>query len=528
VGRVEHSKRPEFLEWLRGLGTVVETHGSWVVLSLDQALKFKKPVDLGFLDFSSREKRQALCQREVELNRRLAPNVYRSVLPLYWGPGGYTLGQEGVPAPAAGDLELVDHAVAMRRLGEDLRADVLLARGQLDGAHLRRLARRLVDFHASLTNDPAVAAFGSAEAVAGNVRENFDELEPLAHDVLLPAEWQTLQAAQLDFLRQRTALFEARVQGGHVRDGHGDLRLEHVYFEGDDVLVVDCIEFNDRFRFADTALDTAFLSMDLRHCGRADLAEDFLAEVAMRSGDYEAYALTDFYESYRATVRGKVAAFRESQLGRSTPAASVVHHEARAFLLQALASLAKKPEPQLICMGGLIASGKSTLARAIASELHCPHLDSDGTRKRLHGVDPWTPLISAPFVAAYTAAETERTYARLRELARIVLLSGRAVVVDASFRTSQLRQSFVELGEQTGCRVTFVECHASETVTEQRLHRRAESASRSDGRLATLAAFRDAYESIADGELPRLLRCDTSGSDDGARDQVLRFLASTS
>lgn len=527
MGRVEHSKRPEFLEWLRGLGTVVETHGSWVVLFGDQALKFKKPVDLGFLDFSSREKRQTLCQREVELNRRLAPNVYRSVLPLYLGPAGYVLGQDDAPTAGAGDLELVDHAVLMRRLGEDQRADVLLARGQLDTAHIRRVARRLVDFHASLTRDSAVAAFGTAEAVARNVRENFDELEPLAHEVLLPGEWQTLQAAQLDFLRQRAALFEARVQGGHVRDGHGDLRLEHVYFEGDDVLVVDCIEFNDRFRFADTALDTAFLSMDLRHCGRADLAEDFLAEVAMQSGDYEAYALTDFYESYRATVRGKVAAFRESQLGR-TRAAEAVHHEARAFLLQALASLAEKPERQLICIGGLIASGKSTLAQAIATELHCPHLDSDGTRKRLHGVEPSMSLMSAPFAAAYTAEETERTYARLRELTRIVLLSGRAVVVDASFRTSQMRQGFVELGEQMGCRVTFVECRADEAVTEARLRRRAESASRSDGRLATLAAFRDAYEPIADAELPRFLRCDTSRADDGPRDQVLRFLASTS
>jgi uncharacterized protein len=528
VGRAEHSKSPEFLEWLHGLGTVVETHGSWVVLRADQALKFKKPVDLGFLDFSSREKRQTLCHREVELNRRLAPDVYLSVLPLYRGPAGYTLGQDGTPGPGAGEFELVDHAVAMRRMAEDVRADVMLARGQLDRAHIRRLARRLVGFHASLPHDSAVAAFGSAEAVAGNVRENFDELEPLAHEVLSPFEWQTLQAAQLAFLRERTATFEGRVQGGHVRDGHGDLRLEHVYFEGDEVVVVDCIEFNDRFRYADTALDTAFLSMDLRHSGRSDLAEDFLAEVAMQSGDYEAYALTDFYESYRATVRGKVAAFRESQLGRSTRAAEAVHHEARAFLLQALASMAKRPAPGLICFGGLIASGKSTLARAIASELHCPHIDSDGTRKRLHGVDPWTPLVSAPFNGAYTPDETGRTYGRVHDLARIVLDSGRTAVVDASFSSRSWRQRFAELARACGCPISFVECHADETVTKQRLLRRADVASVSDGRLATLDSIRHAYEPIADGELPRILRCDTSQSDDGARDQVLRFLASTS
>lgn len=526
MGAAEHSSGPEFSRWLSGLGEVIETHASWVVLTSDQAFKFKKPVDLGFLDFSTKEKREVFCRQEVELNARLAKDVYRGVVPLYLGPDGYVLGPE-LDSRDAGemDLELVDYAVSMRRLDERCRADVLLAEGRLEPGHLQRLAERVAEFHAALPTGGRIAAFGRAEAVRANVQQNFDELLPHALDFLSPAEWQELTSAQLGFLEAHAASFDERSRTGHVKDGHGDLRLEHVYFEQDQIVVVDCIEFSDRFRFADTALDSAFLSMDLRRFGRADLAEDFLARLAFSSGDYEAYALLDFFESYRATVRGKVAAFRERQLAPTSPEAGAAHHEARDYFLQALGSLTRATQPRLICLGGLIASGKSTLARLIGQELHCPIIDADGMRKRLLGLDPWTPLASAPFSGAYSVEASERLYAHLRELARIVLSSGRSVVVDASFRTRAFRRGFADLARECGTALSFVECRAPEALTLERLERRAEGASRSDGSLATFAAFRAAYEAIEPDELPRLLRCDTSLPAPEVEEQVQAFLA---
>jgi aminoglycoside phosphotransferase family enzyme/predicted kinase len=507
MATVEPGASPDFQRFLATLGTLVETHASWVVLTEGEAIKFKKPVDFGFLDFSTREKREACCQAELELNRRLAGSVYRAVLPVYLGPTGYVL---GVPEGDGAAFELVDHAVLMRRLAERDRADTLLEEGRLSAELVRRLAERLALFHAAEPGDPALAAYGSASSLAANVRENWSELEgcSTAPEVL----WAPVKVAQEEFLEGEAYRIEARCLAGHVKDGHGDLRLEHVYFEDDGIVIVDCIEFSDRFRFADTALDIAFLSMDLRRFGRPDLAEDLLAEVARASGDYAAYSVLDFYESYRATVRGKVAALRALQCDGAAQVEQ--KDEARKFFSQALQSLAKRKSARLICVGGLIASGKSTLARSLGHALHCPVIDSDSTRKRLLGVDPFTSLESAPFAGTYSDETTRDTYERVQELARIVLQSGRDVIVDASFRTRELRRTFADFARASGVPFSFIECSAPEVVLRERLRHRAAGPSRSDAREPLLSALQAAYEPVEDGDLERFLRCDTSGQAD--------------
>jgi len=522
MNEAEHSQGPAFLEWLHSQGSVIETHASWVVLSADRAYKFKKPVDLGFLDFSSREKRKICCERELELNRRLAPSVYLAVEPLYRSASGYVLG-DGAKAKAG--LELVDHAVVMRRLRQADCADALLGAGQLEAGHLQRLAAKMVDFHRAAPHGTELSEYGSFESVGQNVRENFGTLASLPD---LPVDaWRALEAAQLRFFERHGPLFQARAQGGHIKDGHGDLRLEHVYFEQDEVVVVDCIEFNDRFRFGDVALDLAFLTMDLRRLARPDLAEDFLAEVAHLSGDYEVYTLVDFYESYRATVRAKVAALRAQQLEADGRDARPAREESRAFLSQALWALEKHERPRLIGLGGLIASGKSTIARGLSSAFHAAVIDSDSTRKRLFGVDPWTSLEAAPFSEAYSEDASRRTYDRVLAHARSVLASGRSVIVDASFRTRAERRALVELAQAERVPLAFIECSAEDSVVRSRLRRRAEGPSKSDGRESLLDALRGALEPIAASELDRLLRCDTSVEDGRALEQAIRFVNET-
>lgn len=503
----QHGASPDFSSWLSGLGSVIETHASWVVLTTDQAFKFKKPVDLGFLDFTTREKREEFCLRELELNRRLAPSVYRRVVSLYRGPEGYVLDPDDAEKDG---LELVDHAVAMRRLREQDRADLLLARGELTAEHLRQLAGRLARFQAGIPSELSLRPYGSAEFVGKNALDNFVQLDDSGSSLGL--QLAPLRAAQQEFLQSHADLFEARCRAGHVKDGHGDLRLEHVYFEHTDVIVVDCIEFNDRFRFGDTALDLAFLSMDLRRLGHPDLAEDFLAEMASQSGDHQAYALVDFYESYRATVRGKVAAFRALQCSGDPRAER--EQEALEFFAQALHAITVKGRPRLVCVGGLIASGKSTLARGLGQALHCAVLDSDSTRKRLHGVAPTTSLAAAPFRDAYSPGASQETYERLQALATAVLQSGRTVIVDASFRTQDLRHGFADLAARLGVPFCFIECSAPESVLRERLRRRAEGPSQSDAREQLLPTLRDAHEPLLDGEFERVLRCDTSGAAD--------------
>ena len=229
-------------------------------------MKRKRPVELGFVDFRTIEARKAACDAEVTLNRRLAPDVYYGVVPVIE------------------DGEVVDWAVHMRRLPQEARADELLARGELLATKLDLVATTLAEFHASARSDAEVARFGSLEAVRFNVEENFEQTETTIHDYLLPKEARELIAWQREILRERAPLIAGRAACGRVRDGHGDLRLEHVYFEDGKPrpTIIDCIEFADRFRFADVCADVAFLSMDLAAHGRVDFGRALPREVRAR------------------------------------------------------------------------------------------------------------------------------------------------------------------------------------------------------------------------------------------------------
>ncbi len=322
---------------------LIETHISWVFLAEREVWKVKKPVSLGFLDFSEPPQRRAACEAEVRLNRRLAAEVYRGVVPITRGRSGrHRFGGDGEP---------VDWAVHMHRLDETARADRRLADGRLGALEVERIAARLARFHAAARADAETAGYGSVEAIAGNVRENFAQTRDSAAAFLTPAQAAETEAWQLRFLEHNQHLFAERAAAGRVRDGHGDLRLEHVYMsagggsggdgDGEDdggVVIVDCIEFNRRFRFADVAADVAFLAMDLSWQGRADLAERFLAAYAHRSGDYGLYPLIDFYESYRAWVRGKVAVLLAADPHAAAAVRDRAAAQARRYFLLALAS----------------------------------------------------------------------------------------------------------------------------------------------------------------------------------------------
>ena len=432
-------------------------------------------------------------------NARLAPDVYLGVVPILRGG------------------EVVDWAVHMRRLPDDVRADVMLGEGRLTPEHLDDVAERLAAFHdgASLAPD----RFGGAASVRANVEENFAQTRNALASLLRPDEVAELLGWQTSFVQTRWSLFEQRVEAGRVRDGHGDLRLEHVYFTSPSapqapehslrsleplryaprLSIIDCIEFNDRFRYADVCADVAFLSMDLASHGRVDLAERFVARYARASNDFDLYALIDFYESYRAFVRAKVATFSHARA------------EARRHLLLALsADRHALLSPSLVAVGGVIASGKSTLAERLGDAMSAPVLDADRTRKSMLGVTPMTRLREGAWHGAYDPTFTEKVYAEVLRRADVVLASGRPVVIDASFRTQAFRQRAQALAKSHGVPFRFVECRAPRDVCLTRLAARERSPSVSDGRRAIFDDFCKSYE--APSELParELITIDTT------------------
>jgi aminoglycoside phosphotransferase family enzyme/predicted kinase len=462
---------------------VRETHVSLVFLGERDVYKVKKPVELGFLDFRTIDRRKEACAAEVELNARLAPDVYLGVVPVVRRKGGsFAFG---------GDGEVVDWAVHMKRMQDAERADVLLAKGRLTGPILDAVADRIAAFHAASKPDARAAELGAPAAVARNVVENFAQTRAVIAAHLARDEAAEIEAWQLRFLRERAPLFEARVAAGRVRDGHGDLRLEHVYVgKSGRITVLDCIEFNERFRVADVASDIAFLAMDLAWRGRVDLAERLLARYALASGDYDLYALVDFYESYRAYVRGKVATMLAADEGAKAEARRAASLEARRYFLLALAAHRSAVlAPLLVCVGGVIASGKSTVAAAVAGALGAPVVEADRTRKQMLGVAPETRLDDPAWSGAYDLAFTERVYAEVLRRAGAVLASGRPVVVDASFRSAEQRAAARRMARERGVPIRFVECVAPADVCRARLARRASEGGISDGRLAIFDAF---------------------------------------
>lgn len=504
---------------------VVETHISRVYLGPERVWKTKKPVDLGFLDFTTREARREACDAEVELNRRLAPEVYLGVVPVRRRDGDVLLGERTAGETAedeASEDDATDWAVLMRRLPDERRADRLLEGGDLGAADLDRVADRLARFHAAARCDETTSRFGTVEAVRANVEENFEQTRGVLERYLDAEQAAELRQWQDSFLDREAERFAARIEAGKVRDGHGDLRLEHVYLDVpglDPVVVVDCIEFNDRFRYADVCADVAFLAMDLGIHGRPDLAERFLAAYAREAQDYDLYPLVDFYESYRAFVRGKVASLVAASDDASEPVRRKSEAEARRHFLLALAS-ERRPlvPPRLVAVGGWIASGKSTTARHAGERLDAPVLEADATRKHLVGVRGSTRLWVEPWTGPYDAETTEAVYAELFSRAESLIASGRSAVIDASFRARRHRRAARDLARRLGVPFLFVDCRADAETCRDRLRRRHEDgkAGASDGRLEIFDDFVAAYEEPEPGEFGagELLRLDTGALDE--------------
>jgi uncharacterized protein len=492
-----------------GLGrdvALIQTHISWVFLLERHVFKVRRPVDLGFVDFSSVEQRHADCQAEVRLNAPLAADVYEGVVPIWLDEA------QRVRVGVTPRGPIIDWAVQMRRLPEADRADVLLAKGSLNADAVEAIAVRIARFHAELAVQPAATRFGTVDEILRNVEDNFSATRESLGRYLDERQSEELMAAQRQFLTTHRDLISERVVQGRVRETHGDLRLEHVYLEpGGTIRVLDCVEFSERFRVADVAADIAFLSMDLSRLGHPELAEVLLAAYAREACDYELFQLVDFYQSYRAFVRGKIAALVAEDDGTDHDTRDRAAQEARRCFLLALAS--ERPSvvrPMLLAVGGAIATGKSTIAELLGRTLPAVVISTDRTRKELAGVSPTTELPHPAWSGAYSPQFTERVYSEVLHRAALVLRSGRPVVLDASFRSRAARARARALAHEHQAAFRFVECRAPEELCHARLDQRARGPSVSDGRREIHDAFRGNFEPVDELPATEHYRLDTS------------------
>lgn len=497
---------------------LIETHISWVLVG-PEVYKIKKPVTLPFLDFSPFEARERACRTEVRINRRLAPRTYLGVVPIRRRPDGrFTFAAGG---------SIVEWAVQMRRLDERRRADVLLAEGALDRSQIDALARVVAAFHADSASGPKIARYGTPELIGRNVADNFVALRRTAGG-LVPEEALTeIERWQRAFLERQRPLFEERMVSGAIRDGHGDLRLEHVFLhdEGDGFEIIDGIEFDDRYRFADVCADVAFLAMDLARLGRVDLAERFVATYARASNDFDLYRSLDFYESYRACVRAKISASLTTSPWTPSAVTDPARAEARRYLLLAQAARRRSVlDPVLVAVAGSIATGKSTLAERLGEEQSAPVVDADRTRKYMLGLSPTEHSAAAgAWQGAYDPRFSERVYAEVLRRADAVLESGRPVIVDASFRTKAARAAARDLARARGVPFLLLECVAPIELCRARIASRVDTVS--DATLGVLEAFLEGYEPVTELSPSEHVRVDTSGTLEASVEQALHQVA---
>ncbi|HEX5192021.1 MAG TPA: AAA family ATPase [Solirubrobacteraceae bacterium] len=461
---------------------VRETHLSWVFLAGERVYKLKKPLVLDFVDYGTPERRRAMCEAEVRLNRRLAPDIYRGVR-------GVAIAH-GAELTTVDDPRAVDFVVEMRRYDERDTLAARLACGELERDQVATVGVALARFHAGAprADDSESPALAAERRFARNVHELLAVVEERGEI----GRVQALERFAHAFITAHARTFQTRADRGCLREGHGDLRAEHVLVDRSGVQIVDCIEFDPALRRLDVADDLAFLVFDLVALGGERFIETLASAYRDAGGDPGDEPLIAFYAAYRALVRAKVALVRAPQL----PATGGKREQERAHardlidLAERFAWGARRPLVIVVC--GLPASGKSVLAGALSDRSQLPHLSSDVTRKRLAGLDP-TQRAPADH---YTPAWNARTYAELGRCAARALADDRGAIVDATFRHRTDRQAFAS-ALAAGVSPLFIECRAPRTVLAERAGRREQDARRvSDADAAVVTGERDSWEPL--------------------------------
>jgi aminoglycoside phosphotransferase family enzyme len=462
---------------------LIETHISWVLLAGHYAYKIKKPVDLGFLDFSTLALRKHYCEEEFRLNRRLAPQFYLGVVPI-----------GGLPDDPKFDAEpAIEYAVKMRRFPASCLMDQQLERGGIAPSHIDRLAAILARFHAALPPAAQDTPFGSAAEVRAAAMQNFDHLPEMEEVAELRAATEAELATCADF-------FERRRAAGWVRECHGDLHLGNIALIDDEPVPFDGIEFSPALRWIDVMDEIAFPVMDLLHRGRPDYAWRLLNAYLEATGDYGGMAVLRCYLAYRAAVRAKVDAIRAAQPGLKPLAANELLKASRSYLDLARNCLAK-PSPALIITHGLPGSGKTSISQAALEHYGAIRIRSDVERKRLYGLGALEDSRARFGESLYSSEATHRTYARLHDLARELLGCGFPVIVDAAFLRHGERARFRDLARQMNVPFAIAAMPADLPLLRERISRRmAKSNDASEADVAVLEKLAAVVEPVLPGE----------------------------
>ena len=506
----------------------IQTHISHVFIASPYVYKLKRARNLGFLDFTTLEQRIHFCRQEVVLNRRLCKGIYLGLVGIYrTDDGDYEVREfssEPVQEPA-----LVEVVVRMRELSHTRLLINYARHGWLKQEHLEKVADHLEPFYRKQSNvaidHQEVRRWGDPEVVLGNAEENFRQTESFIGRTVDRSCFESVRRYSEQFVERFRPLLNRRVEEGRIVEGHGDLHLEHIYLNRDQVCIYDCIEFTERFRCLDIASDVAFLAMDLDFHGLPKLGRQFLDTMSRRLEDPDLKVVADFYCCYRAWVRGKVRSFATEEASVGETGRDEAAEEASAYFNLSLKYALFGSAPVLLVMMGRVASGKSFLARQLAGRFGFRHLSSDRIRKTLAGLPAEELTPSVEKATLYSEEMSGRTYRRMRDLAREALAEGESVILDATFGDRRNRELIMALAEDHGENLIFVEATASVPVRRNRLLVRDNLESvTSDARAGDMEMLDQRFEPPEELPADRLIHIDAGVAVDRTLEELFRSL----
>jgi aminoglycoside phosphotransferase family enzyme/predicted kinase len=485
--------RPEFYPHNPSNVEFRQTHISYVFLAGPYVYKVKKAVKFPFLDYSTLEKRRHFYEEEVRLNRRLAPNTYLGTVGICRAKGSFFLDEKNLS-----DAEsIVEFAVKMNRLPEDRMLTSLIRDASVKPEHIAEIAQKLAAFHEAAACDKS-ALYGSPQVIASKVGDNFRETRRFIGRTIGKSSFDTIQSYSEGFLKENSALLERRLSEARVREGHGDLRAEHICLVND-IEIFDCVEFDEGLRYGDVASEAGFLSMDLDFLGEADLSTKFENAYASAARDPGLSALLPFYKCYRAYVRGKVESLKSEEQDLTEYERRQASLQALRYFLLSTRYANRACKPMLLVTCGLVATGKSTVARLLSARTGFPVFDSDHVRKKVAGISPTTRAREGYQKGIYTREFTRHTYKALLKAADERLAAGQGVIIDATFSDPQHRNLVTDLASRHNVPLLFVECHTDENTIRQRLtDRRNDEHEPSDATWAVYEQMRAEYHPLSE------------------------------
>jgi uncharacterized protein len=470
---------------------IIQTHISTVALTGNYAYKVKKPVNFGFLDFSTLDKRKHYCEEELRLNRRLCPDIYLDIIPITKTNDTYHLN---------GDGTIIDYAVKMKEFPQNQIMTNLLNENKITTTHIDRLVDTLINFYNNDTPTQEIQQQGRLTNIKQNIDENFQQTTDQINTTIPADTYDYIRTANSRFFELNPDIFTARIHDGYIHDCHGDLHSGNIVINNNDLCIFDCIEFNTRFRYCDQASDIAFLAMDLDYHNHPYLASHLIRRYIEQSGDHTIHTVLNFYKSYRAYVRGKVLGFRLNDTHTKPQEKHTITTTAQRYfqLSKYYASLFTLnndcTQPLIFIVTGLTGTGKSTIAEKLSIDYGTQLLNTDTIRKELSGIDPFERHHENLDTGLYSPENTDKTYKKMIDIAWAIMGRGDNVTLDATFQKQTYRDLAATAAEGNHAILTIIHCETPDTIIKQRLEKRLKEKTISDGRWEIYQAQKKTFE----------------------------------